>query len=406
MAIIEIKSLTKTYGKIQAVRGIDLNIEKGEIFGLLGPNGAGKTTTIGMLCTIIKATSGSASIAGCNVIKEPARVRRKVGIVFQDPTLDTVLTGRENLELHARLYGISAAVRQSRINEMLELVDLKERSNDITRTYSGGMRRRLELARGLLHKPAVLFLDEPTLGLDPQTRARTWEYIKKMSKMEQTTVVLTTHYMEEAEQVCDRVGIIDHGQIIALGSPENLKESMGGDLVVIRAKDPPTERIKALSYVSEVKLSDGTIEITMKEAHLHLAQLLSLIRDVECVEVRVPTLSDVFIKLTGRDIREDSSEDSGSWVDSATSPKRIDGYFRCLVAGVQSLPAGKKQNRLQHCSTAHVAFSLRQRDRCQYQYQRCQLPGLYLPWSANHVGTFRVRLLRSLYCLGPQTRCA
>ena len=316
MAIIETKSLTKTYGKIQAVRGIDLNIEKGEIFGLLGPNGAGKTTTIGMLCTIISITSGNAFIAGCNVIKEPARVRRKVGIVFQDPTLDTVLTGRENLELHARLYGISVAARQSRINEMLELVDLQERSNDITRTYSGGMRRRLELARGLLHKPAVLFLDEPTLGLDPQTRARTWEYIKKMSKMEQTTVVLTTHYMEEAEQVCDRVGIIDHGQIIALDSPENLKDSMGGDLVLIRAKDPPAERIKVLSYVREVKLSDGTMEITMKEAHLHLAELLSLIPNVECVEVRVPTLSDVFIKLTGRDIREDSSEDSGSWVDS------------------------------------------------------------------------------------------
>jgi ABC-2 type transport system ATP-binding protein len=316
MAIIETKSLTKTYGKIQAVRGIDLNIEKGEIFGLLGPNGAGKTTTIGMLCTIISITSGNAFIAGCNVIKEPARVRRKVGIVFQDPTLDTVLTGRENLELHARLYGISAAARQSRINEMLELVDLQERSNDITRTYSGGMRRRLELARGLLHKPAVLFLDEPTLGLDPQTRARTWEYIKKMAKMEQTTVVLTTHYMEEAEQVCDRVGIIDHGQIIALDSPENLKDSMGGDLVLIRAKDPPAERIKVLSYVREVKLSDGTMEITMKEAHLHLAELLSLIPNVECVEVRVPTLSDVFIKLTGRDIREDSSEDSGSWVDS------------------------------------------------------------------------------------------
>jgi daunorubicin resistance ABC transporter ATP-binding subunit len=316
MAIIKTNALTKSYGKIQAVRGIDLNIEKGEIFGLLGPNGAGKTTTIGMLCTIVRPSSGSASIAGYDIIKEPAQVRRKVGIVFQDPTLDTVLTGRENLELHARLYGVSAAVRQSRINEMLELVDLKERSNDITRTYSGGMRRRLELARGLLHRPAVLFLDEPTLGLDPQTRARTWEYIKKMAQKEQTTVVLTTHYMEEAEQVCDRVGIIDHGQIIALDSPENLKESMGGDMVVIRAKDPPLEKIKALSYVSEVKLSDGTLEITTKEAHLHLAKILSMIKDVECVEVRVPTLNDVFIKLTGRDIREDSSEDSGSWVDS------------------------------------------------------------------------------------------
>ena len=316
MAIIETKTLTKTYGKIQAVLGIDLNIEKGEIFGLLGPNGAGKTTTIGMLCTIISVTSGSASIAGCNVIKEPARVRRKVGIVFQDPTLDTVLTGRENLELHARLYGISADVRQARIDEMLELVDLKERSDDITRTYSGGMRRRLELARGLLHKPAVLFLDEPTLGLDPQTRARTWDYIKKMAQKEQTTVVLTTHYMEEAQLVCDRVGIIDHGQIMALDAPDNLKESMGGDLVVIRAKEPPLQKIHTLPYVKDVKINDGAVEITMKDAHLHLPELLSIIPGVECVETRVPTLNDVFIKLTGHDIREDSPEDSGSWVDS------------------------------------------------------------------------------------------
>ena len=192
MSIIEIKSLTKTFGKIQAVRGINLNIEKGEIFGLLGPNGAGKTTTIGMLCTIIRPTSGSATLAGFDVVKNPAEVRRQVGIVF---------TGHENLELHARLYGMPAAEREKRITEMLELVDLKGRSKDITRTYSGGMRRRLELARGLLHKPAVLFLDEPTLGLDPQTRARTWDYIKKMAQKEQTTVVLTTHYMEEAQLV-------------------------------------------------------------------------------------------------------------------------------------------------------------------------------------------------------------
>jgi ABC-2 type transport system ATP-binding protein len=316
MAIIKTNALTKSYGRIQAVRSLDLNIEKGEIFGLLGPNGAGKTTTIGMLCTIVRPSSGSASIAGYDIIKDPAQVRRKVGIVFQDPTLDTVLTGRENLELHARLYGVSSVVREKRITEMLELVDLKERSNDITRTYSGGMRRRLELARGLLHRPAVLFLDEPTLGLDPQTRARIWEYIKAMAQKEQTTVVLTTHYMEEAQQVCSRVGIIDHGRIIALGSPEDLIESMGGDIVAIRVKEPPLERIRALPYVSEVKENDGLVEITMKEAHLHLAELLSLIRNVECVEVRMPTLSDVFIKLTGRDIREDSIEDSGSWVDS------------------------------------------------------------------------------------------
>jgi ABC-2 type transport system ATP-binding protein len=316
MSIIEIKSLTKTFGKIQAVRGIDLNIEKGEIFGLLGPNGAGKTTTIGMLCTIVRPTSGSATLAGFDVVKNPAAVRRQVGIVFQDPTLDTVLTGHENLELHARLYGVPAQQREKRITEMLELVDLKERSNDITRTYSGGMRRRLELARGLLHKPAVLFLDEPTLGLDPQTRARTWDYIKKMAQKEQTTVVLTTHYMEEAQLVCDRVGIIDQGRIMALDAPDNLKESMGGDLVVIRAKEPPLQKIQTLPYVKDVILNDGAVEITMKDAHLHLPELLSIIPHVECVETRMPTLNDVFIKLTGHDIREDSPEDSGSWVDS------------------------------------------------------------------------------------------
>ncbi len=316
MSIIETKVLTKTYGRIQAVRGIDLNIEKGEIFGLLGPNGAGKTTTIGMLCTIIRPTSGSASIAGYDIVKNPASVRRKVGIVFQDPTLDTVLTGYENLKLHALLYGVPANLREKRIREMLELVDLADRCNDLTRTYSGGMRRRLELARGLLHRPAALFLDEPTLGLDPQTRTRIWDYIKKMAQKEQTTVVLTTHYMEEAERVCDRVGIIDHGRIIALDAPDNLKELMGGDLVVIRAQEPPAKKIKALPYVKEVKLDKDAIEITMKDAHLHLPELLSIIPDVECVEIRVPTLSDVFIRLTGRDIREDSAEDSGSWIDS------------------------------------------------------------------------------------------
>ena len=316
MAIIEIQSLAKTYGKIQAVRGIDLSIERGEIFGLLGPNGAGKTTTIGMLCTIVRPTSGGAFIAGHDIRNEPAEVRRKIGIVFQDPTLDTLLTGRENLELHARLYGISPDFRKIRIKEILELVDLKDRADDITRTYSGGMRRRLELARGLLHRPAVLFLDEPTLGLDPQTRARTWDYIRKMAQNEQTTVVLTTHYMEEAEQVCNRVGIIDHGQIIALGTPEELKETLGGYMVVIQVNEPPLDMICELPYVSDAKLNDGLVEITMKEAHIHLPDLLSRVKNVERVETRAPTLNDVFIKLTGRDIREEEMEDTGSWIET------------------------------------------------------------------------------------------
>ncbi len=316
MSLIETRALAKTYGRIQAVRGIDLNIAKGEIFGLLGPNGAGKTTTIGMLCTIIRPTAGSASIAGCSITENPAAVRRKVGIVFQDPTLDTVLTGYENLKLHALLYGIPDNIREKRIAEMLELVDLKERSNDLTRTYSGGMRRRLELARGLLHRPAALFLDEPTLGLDPQTRARIWDYIKKMAQQESTTVVLTTHYMEEAEHVCNRVGIIDHGQIIALDSPDNLKETTGGDLVIIEVQEPPLQKIGDLPYVKKIDFSGGELKITMKNLHLHLSELLSVIPGVKSVQTRVPTLNDVFIKLTGRDIREDSTEDSGSWIET------------------------------------------------------------------------------------------
>ncbi|MEE9913741.1 MAG: ATP-binding cassette domain-containing protein [Deltaproteobacteria bacterium] len=322
MAIIETRSLTKTFGKIQAVRGVDLDIEKGEIFGLLGPNGAGKTTTIGMLCTIIRPTSGRGIIAGFDIAKHPTQVRRRVGIVFQDPTLDTILTGRENLQLHARLYGIPARVRSVWIEEMLELVDLQERADDLTKTYSGGMRRRLELARGLLHRPAVLFLDEPTLGLDPQTRARTWDYIRKMAQKEETTVVLTTHYMEEAEQMCDRIGIIDAGRIIALDTPGNMIDTMGGDIVAITAPRPPLDQLRSLPYVSDVKAAGDQMEITMKAAHLHLAHLLSLIPDIASVEMRKPTLSDVFIKLTGRDIRDDAVENGGGWVETVARYKQ------------------------------------------------------------------------------------
>ncbi|PKN20437.1 MAG: ABC transporter ATP-binding protein [Deltaproteobacteria bacterium HGW-Deltaproteobacteria-6] len=316
MAIIETRSLTKTFGKIQAVRGIDLAIEKGEIFGLLGPNGAGKTTTIGMLCTIVRPTSGTGIIAGFDIAKHPTQVRRKVGIVFQDPTLDTILTGRENLQLHARLYGIPSRVRNLWIEEMLTLVDLRERADDLTKTYSGGMKRRLELARGLLHRPAVLFLDEPTLGLDPQTRARTWEYIRAMAKREQTTVVLTTHYMEEAQHICNRIGVIDAGRIIALDTPEKMIDQMGGDIVAIQAPRPPLDIIRSLPYVSAVKTAGDTTEITIKSAPLHLAELLPLIPDIVSVEMRKPTLNDVFIKLTGRDIREDAAENGDSWVET------------------------------------------------------------------------------------------
>jgi len=234
--------------------------------------------------------------------------------VFQDPTLDTVLTGWENLELSAMLYGIPKGKREQRIEEVLELVDLKKRAHDVTRTYSGGMRRRLELGRGLLHNPAVLFLDEPTLGLDPQTRARTWEYIRRMTQEEGTTVVLTTHYMEEAEMMCDRVGIIDKGRIIALDSPEALKDTAGGYRVLLQAKDPPVERVRALPYVKAVTADGDSLDITVEDAHVHLPDLLANVPNVAYVETRPPTLNDVFIKLTGRDIREEEGEDSGGWV--------------------------------------------------------------------------------------------
>ncbi len=314
--MIETVHLSKRFGKIEAVREVNLHIERGEIFGLLGPNGAGKTTTIGMLCTIVRPTSGRGAIAGYDILRHPSQVRRRVGIVFQDPTLDTILTGRENLELHARLYGIASSERARLIEEMLDLVDLASRADDLTRTYSGGMRRRLELARGLLHRPAVLFLDEPTLGLDPQTRARTWDYIRKMAQKESTTVVLTTHYMEEAESMCDRIGIIDHGRIIALDTPNRLIDSLGGDIVSVQADAIPADAIRSLPFVTGVSVSGPTAQITLQSAQLHLAGLLQMIPQIKSVEMRKPSLNDVFIKLTGRNIRDDNLSSSDSWVET------------------------------------------------------------------------------------------
>jgi ABC-2 type transport system ATP-binding protein len=204
---IETFDLSKHYGKLKAVDKLNLKIKKGEIFGLLGPNGAGKTTAISMLCTILKPTSGTAVVSGFDIVKEPAKVRKFMGIVFQQPSVDDLLTGRENLKMHTLLFGVPREIRKKRIEEVLFLVGLENRADDLVRTYSGGMRRRLELARGMMHNPAVLFLDEPTLGLDPQTREHLWKYIAALARREKMTILLTTHYMEEAELLCDRVGI-------------------------------------------------------------------------------------------------------------------------------------------------------------------------------------------------------
>ncbi len=218
--------------------GISFNLEKGEILGFLGPNGAGKTTTLNMLSTLLRPTSGSASVNGHDILEEPDAVRRSIGFVFQDPTLDIELTGYENLDFHGRIYGLRKALRQQRIKEMLEVVQLSDRADDLVKTYSGGMKRRLEIARGLLHYPKVLFLDEPTLGLDPQTRRSIWEHIQRLNQNEDVTIILTTHYTEEADYLCDRALIIDFGKIVALDTPERLKARLEGDVVSLTFKEP------------------------------------------------------------------------------------------------------------------------------------------------------------------------
>lgn len=239
ISIIDVRKLTKVFdNRLTAVDHISFTVEEGEIFGLLGPNGAGKTTTLNMLATLLRSTSGTATVDGHDINKEPDAVRRSIGFVFQDPTLDTELTGRENLDFHGRIYGIKADVREKRIKEILAVVQLSDRADEMVKTYSGGMKRRLEIARGLLHYPRVLFLDEPTLGLDPQTRRAIWDYIERLNEEEKVTIIITTHYTEEADQLCDRIQIIDFGKIVALDTPENLKARLEGDVITLTFKDP------------------------------------------------------------------------------------------------------------------------------------------------------------------------
>lgn len=301
------ENLTKRYGKLIAVDSLSLQVESGEIFGLLGPNGAGKTTTLSMLCCIIDPTSGSAKINGFDIRTQKSQVRKSIGIVFQQPSVDDLLTAKENLELHCMLYGVEKGARQKRIEEAFSLVELEERKNDLVKTYSGGMRKRLEIARALLHRPSVLFLDEPTTGLDPQTRGHMWSYIERLAREVQMTVVLTTHYMEEADALSDRVCIIDHGKRIALETPQKLKAQMGGDVVYVQAKKIDEKKVRALSFVRSIKRQDGKFAITMKDAGKNLQKLLSKIGSVEGVDVHPASLNDVFIKYTGKSIREEEA---------------------------------------------------------------------------------------------------
>jgi len=306
--VIKTFDLTKNFGRLVAVDHVSLSVREGEIFGLLGPNGAGKTTTLSILATLLKPTEGTAEVDGHDVKREPSAVRRSIGIVFQDPSSDEILTGRENLYLHALMYGVDSSIREQRIGEVLRLVDLEDRANSLVKTYSGGMRRRLELARGLLHKPKILFLDEPTLGLDPQTREHIWQYIRRLGDQEGVTVILTTHYMDEAERLCDRVAIIDDGKIVALDTPEQLKQIIGGDIIRLRIKNPRLSAIKELGYVLRVEQTDNFVLLTVKNSSEHLQEVLNLIGDVETVELRTPTLNDVFLHYTGHEIREAEAE--------------------------------------------------------------------------------------------------
>ena len=309
--IITVKNLVKKYGSLVAVNNIDFSVPPGEIFGFLGPNGAGKTTTINILCTLSKPTSGQAIINGFDVVRQQSQVRQSIGLIFQDPSLDERLSGLQNLRFHALVYNVPASVREQRIEEMLNMVELWDKRNGEVRTYSGGMKRRLEIARGLLHHPRVLFLDEPTLGLDPQTRNRIWEYLLNLRQREGTTIFLTTHYMDEAEKA-DRIAIIDYGKLVAVDTPQGLKKLVGKDIISVKTadNDQAAKEIK-LSYGVETRQdSDGlTFEVDNGEEFIPpFVQKFGT--NILSVSLRRPSLDDVFLKLTGREIRQEEVSDT------------------------------------------------------------------------------------------------
>lgn len=313
MAVIEVNNIKKKYKTVTAVKGISFTVQAGEVFGFLGPNGAGKSTTINILCTLVKPTAGKAAINGYNVITQPQEVRASIGIVFQDPSLDERLTAYENLLFHALIYNVPASDREKRITKVLKMVELYPRQHELVRTFSGGMKRRLEIARGLLHYPKVLFLDEPTLGLDPQTRRRMWDYIKELKEKEGITIFLTTHYMDEAEN-CDRIAIIDYGEIIALDTPLKLKQLVGGDVISVTTdKQEQLEKELKTRFQLAVFQENGRLFFEVKNGETFLPEFIkSLKTPLNSISVRQPTLDDVFLKLTGRTIREESGDTFGA----------------------------------------------------------------------------------------------
>ncbi|MET9242245.1 ATP-binding cassette domain-containing protein [Nonomuraea sp. NPDC003709] len=312
-AAVAVRGLRKTYGKVEAVKGVDFEVRPGEVFGFLGPNGAGKTTTISMLCTLVNPTGGSATVAGHDVVRDRDEVRRNIGLVFQDPTLDGYLSAEQNLRFHAELYGVPKSMVGDRIRQVMEMVALWDRKDAKVMTFSGGMKRRLEIARGLLHSPRVLFLDEPTVGLDPQTRSAIWGYINQLRLLEDITIFMTTHYMDEAEY-CDRIAIIDHGEVVVIDSPEALKASVGKDRVQIQTPDD-AEAIKALRerFGLEAAVREGAVTFAVASGEEFVPRLFAeLGMPIKSVSVSRPSLDDVFMSYTGSTIRDAEAGDGNT----------------------------------------------------------------------------------------------
>jgi len=306
---IEVENLVKRFGDFEAVKSISFKVRRGEIFAFLGPNGAGKTTTVHILTTLLKPTEGKARVAGLDVVKEAKEVRKKIGIVFQDPSIDRDLTAYENMLVHGGVYGLSGVKLREKIERLLKFVELWDFKDRLVRHFSGGMQRRLEIARSLLHEPEVLFLDEPTLGLDPQTRAHVWSYIETMKEEHDMTIFLTTHYMEEAEKLADKIAIIDHGKIIAEGRCSELKKLVGSDVVYVRV-DGNVDCFEEGDFIKSCKvLRDGRIKIDVENAAEALPKIFEIAREkgVKIVEMTYhqPTLNDVFLHLTGREMRDE-----------------------------------------------------------------------------------------------------
>lgn len=314
MDAIVITELTKKFGTFTAVDAITFRVKSGEIFGFLGPNGAGKTTTLAMLSTLLAPSSGKAEVCGSDIVHDKAKVRSSIGMVFQDMTLDDELTAEENLLMHGRLYGVPKKELHERIKVLLSLVDLADRKKSYVKTFSGGMKRRLEIARGLLHEPKVLFLDEPTLGLDPQTRNKLWLYIKKLNQEKGLTIILTTHYMDEADKLSDRIAIIDTGKIITLDTPEKLKQQLGGDVITIETKQSVkfAPLLQKQSWCSAVQQHGQAVTFTVADAGKLLGTVTKLAEkeniSLETINIRKPSLEDVFLHFTGKTIREQEAD--------------------------------------------------------------------------------------------------